>query len=143
MVQRQSGYKDRFDYRVDLMRRRNEVTASLGGVVLARSERTILVDEQNHGLVFYFPRADVDMSALKPVPGRTTFCPYKGEAVYWRLEDGDEPVAWSYQEPFPEVAAICNMVAFYQDRATVSLGVAATVFDKQDAGVSGGGNKSS
>lgn len=119
----QSGYVERPDYRVDLLRRRNRVTARLGERVLASSENTLLVDEQDHGLVFYFPDADVDFSQLTPTEDRSR-CPYKGYASYWRPTDGDEPVAWAYNEPYPQVAAIAGHVAFYQDRVSVELGVA-------------------
>ena len=129
--EKQSGYGARYDYRVDIMRRRNLVTASHGENVLGRSERTLLVDEQNHGLVFYFPRADVALDLLDFIPDRSSYCPYKGEASYWRLANGGgEPLAWAYDRPYPEVAQIAGHIAFYQDRVTVALGVATYLRDK-------------
>jgi uncharacterized protein (DUF427 family) len=120
-----TGYTDRFDYRVDIMRRRNLVTATLDGVVLAESRRTLLVDEQDHGLVFYFPRADVRLDLLAAQPDRTSHCPYKGDASYWgRAGADDTPIAWAYDTPFAEVAQIAGHIAFYQDRVTVALGTA-------------------
>ncbi|MBA3053376.1 MAG: DUF427 domain-containing protein [Sphingomonadales bacterium] len=127
----ESGYPDRYDYRVDILRRRNLVTASINGVELARSERSLLVDEQDHGLVIYFPRGDVNMNQLVPIE-RSSHCPYKGIASYWGLaragRDGgaeaDEPIAWSYAQPYPQVAQIAGYIAFYQNRVTVALGVA-------------------
>jgi len=120
------GYNERFDYRVDILRRRNPITAvARDGVQLARTERALLVDEQNHGLVFYFPRNDVDMSKLEKIE-RVSHCPYKGVASYWALAGGDRetPVAWAYETPYPEVGQIADHIAFYQDRVTVSIGVA-------------------
>jgi len=119
------GYDERYDYRVDILRRRNDVTAIRDGVQLGRSERTLLVDEQNHGLVFYFPRKEVDMSKLEKID-RVSHCPYKGIASYWKLKDAtsDEPVAWSYETPYPEVAQIAKYIGFYQHLVTVSVGVA-------------------
>jgi len=118
-----SGYLTRPDYRVDLLRRPNRVAASLAGARLASSRNAIVVDEQDHGLVVYFPRHDVDLRALVAVPGRASFCPYKGEASYWALATAPEqPIGWSYQRPFAEVAGIAGHVAFYQDRVEVSLG---------------------
>jgi uncharacterized protein (DUF427 family) len=75
-----SGYLTRPDYRVDLLRRRNNVVVRVGETTLASSQRTIFVDEQNHGLVVYFPRDDVALDALVAVPDRSSICPYKGEA---------------------------------------------------------------
>jgi uncharacterized protein (DUF427 family) len=123
-VDQHPGYSVYYDYRVDVLRRRNLVTASHDGRQLAQTERSLLIDEQDHGLVFYFPKADVDFSALQAIAGHHTRCPWKGEASYWSLADGTEPVAWAYEEPFAQVAAIRDHIAFYQNLVTVSLGVA-------------------
>ena len=48
-----------------------------------------------------------------------TYCPYKGTASYWTIKVGDkvsENAIWGYQEPFEEVTAIKDFVAFYWDR---------------------------
>ena len=121
---RPSGYESRPDYRVDLLRRRNEFRVSAGGKTIASSDRTILVDEQDHAIIVYFPREDVAMDSLVPVADRTTHCPYKGDAIYWALSEGGQPIAWSYPEPYDEVAAIRDYVAFYQDRVDVVIGSA-------------------
>ena len=124
-----SGYAARPDYRVDVLARRNRVTATVGGTVLADSERCLLVDEQDHGLVFYFPPEDVDLDVLEP-DDRTSVCPYKGLASYRRLTTVDgqgqeiEVLAWSYAEPHPEVARIAGYWAFFQDVVTVRVGTA-------------------
>ena len=123
-VDQHPGYSVYFDYRVDILRRRNRVTATHDGRRLAQSEQTLLVDEQDHGLVFYFPKAQVDFSLLKAMPGHHTRCPWKGEASYWSLADGEEPVAWAYEDPLPQVAQIKDHLAFYQNLVTVSLGIA-------------------
>ena len=124
-----SGFAERYDYCVDILRRLNRVTAARDGVVLAESRHTLIVDEQDHGIVFYFPRADVRLDLLEPLAGHTTRCPYKGEALYWAL--GGEPVAWSYEEPYPEVGLIKGYVAFYQDRVTVSVGTAPSIWERK------------
>ena len=119
-----SGYGERPDYRVDLLARRNRVVARLGDVVLAETERPLLVDEQDHGLVFYFPRDDVHLDRLKATDS-VSYCPFKGRASYWSLPGGERDVAWSYEDPYPEVARLAGYVAFYQDRVDVQVGVAA------------------
>jgi len=126
-----SGFAERYDYRVDILRRLNRITASLGGVVLAESRRTLLVDEQDHGLVFYFPRQDVQLDRLVSVQDKSSRCPYKGEASYWALtERPDDAIAWSYEAPHPEVAQIKAYIAFYQDRVTVSVGTAPSLYQR-------------
>jgi len=130
----QPGYTDRFDYRVDILRRRNLVEAtSAQGLPLARTERALLVDEQDHGLVFYFPCADVNLAELARID-RLSHCPFKGVASYFALAGGnaDEPVAWSYENPYPPVSQIAGHIAFYQDRVAVRLGVAVYPIPKQN-----------
>lgn len=124
-----SGYDERPDYRVDLLPRRNRVVARSGDLVLADTSRPLLVDEQDHGLVFYFPRDDVRLDLLRPTDS-VSYCPFKGRASYWALAsewdgagEGDD-VAWAYQEPYPEVARLAGHIAFYQDRVDVTVGVA-------------------
>jgi uncharacterized protein (DUF427 family) len=121
-----SGYDDRYDYRVDIKRRRNPVTVTTAeGVRLAHSERTLLVDEQNHGIVFYFPQNAVEMTKLVKID-KVSHCPFKGVASYWALAQGDHtvPVAWSYENPYPEVSQIAGYLGFYADQVTVSIGAA-------------------
>jgi uncharacterized protein (DUF427 family) len=118
-----SGYKTHPNYRIDLLQPRNHMRVSAAGREIATSGNTILVDEQDHGIVVYFPRVDVTDGALFPVEVRVTHCPFKGDAIYWALAEGGEPIAWSYAEPYPEVAAIKDHVAFYQDRVDVTIGI--------------------
>ena len=117
-----SMYEDRPDYRVDLLARTNVMTAWLGEICLARSDACLVVDEQDHGLVVYFPPGAVDFSYLEPTDHRTV-CPFKGQAVYWRAVGGEGPgLAWSYPEPFPEVARLAGYLAFDQDEVRVTVG---------------------
>lgn len=117
-----SLYCERPDYRVDLLARTNVMTAWLGGTRLARSDACLVADEQDHGLVVYFPPGAVDFSRLEPTGDRTV-CPFKGRAVYWRAAGGDgRGIAWSYPEPFPEVARLAGYVAFDQDAVQVTIG---------------------
>jgi uncharacterized protein (DUF427 family) len=120
---RPSGYIERPDYRVEILRRRNRIRAKAGEIVLAESVRANIVDEQDHGLVVYFPREDAAMERLVQIFDRTTHCPFKGDATYWALVDAPEaPIGWSYRQPYPEVAAIADHVAFYQEKVTITLG---------------------
>src|SRR5258708_32323529 len=78
-----SAFRERPDYRVDLLARTNTMAARLGDALLASSTACLVVDEQDHGLVVYFPPDAVDFGQLEPVDLRTV-CPFKGQAVYWR-----------------------------------------------------------
>ncbi|MFD0684451.1 DUF427 domain-containing protein [Actinomadura fibrosa] len=115
-------YGARPDYRVDLLARTNAMAAWLDDACLARSDACLVVDEQDHGLVVYFPRDAVDFTHLEPT-GERTVCPFKGEAVYWRVAGGEgDGIAWSYPDPFPEVARLAGYVAFDQEAVRVTIG---------------------
>ena len=103
----QSGYVTRPDYRVDVLARRNRVTVSSGGEVLADSRRALLVDEQDHGLVFYFPPDDVRLERFV-ADGRTTRCPFKGTATYRRLDAEDREVLISADNVFIALAHLAD-----------------------------------
>ena len=60
-----SRYRERPDYRVDLLARTNVMTAWLGETCLARSGACLTVDEQDHGLVVYFPPDAVDFEVAR------------------------------------------------------------------------------
>lgn len=118
-----SGFIDRPDYRVDLLPRCNRVTVLVGEQIVASSNRTIVVDEQGHGLVFYFPPIDVDIDQLVAIDQRTTFCPFKGVAHYYAASAAPAlPIAWTYANPFVQVAALAGYIAFYQNRAIITVG---------------------
>jgi len=117
-----SAYAARPDYRVDLLARTNLMTARLGDAQLAASDECLVVDEQDHGLVVYFPPGSVDFSLLEPVDLHTR-CPFKGQASYWRAPGHDRPwVAWSYPAPYPQVARIAGYIAFDQGTVSVAIG---------------------
>ncbi len=121
----QSAFADRPDYRVDILARRNRVTVAVGDQLRADSRRCLLVDEQDHGLVFYFPPEDVRLDRFVP-DDRTSVCPFKGLATYRRLlrAEGEDILVWSYESPFPEVARLAGYVAFFQDGVDLRIGVA-------------------
>jgi len=125
-----SMWAERPDYRVDILARRNRVTVRSESDVIAETLRPLIIDEQDHGLVVYFPRDDVQMDHLEP-SDHVTHCPFKGRATHWQLAGADgPPVAWSYEDPFPEVARIAGYIAFYQDRVHVEIGQAPRRGDK-------------
>lgn len=85
-------------------------TARWNDTVIARSERTVMV-EGNH----YFPLEDVDRSKLVDSP-RTSTCYWKGEASYFDVVvDGKvtTAAAWTYREPKEKAEHIRDHVAFW------------------------------
>jgi len=57
------------------------VTVVLAGEEIARSNGTIRVLETSHPPTFYIPARDVRIDRLEPSE-RTSFCEFKGQAVY-------------------------------------------------------------
>lgn len=115
---RAPGFAKRPDYKLLFEPTEKRVRVQLGGQTVADSTATLLVLEQGHTPVYYFPRDDVRMDLLTPTD-RSTHCPYKGDARYWTVAAGGrtaEDAVWSYEAPFDETKAIAGYMAFYWDR---------------------------
>src|SRR3954470_21617174 len=64
------------------------VRAMFGGETVVDSRRTLILFEQGHLPVYYFPLEDVGEDLLEPTEKHTT-CPRKGEASYSSIRAGD------------------------------------------------------
>jgi uncharacterized protein (DUF427 family) len=100
------------------------VVVRRGSVVMAETDRALELREASYPVVYYVPVDDVDQRRLRPSELHT-WCPYKGEASYFDVGDGDEATLpdaiWYYDDPFPAVAEIKGHVAFYADKVTVTV----------------------
>lgn len=109
-------------HRVDALVSSRHVRVECDGRLLADSHRPVVVFETGARTRHYLPPADVRTDLLVPA-SRLTRCQYKGLASYWtvRLPDGATvaEVAWTYQDPNPEAAAIAGMVCFSSRRTAV------------------------
>lgn len=86
------------------------------GVVLAESEKTVLV-EGNH----YFPPDAIKRKFFKESALHTS-CPWKGLASYYSIEvDGKQlkDAAWYYPEPKSAASQIKGYVAFYPNKVQI------------------------
>lgn len=96
----------------------NRVVVRAGGRVLADSRDALILREARYPAVLYVPRKDVDMTLLART-AHATYCPYKGECAYFSIPAGGTRslnAVWSYEAPYPAVAAIKEHLAFYPDR---------------------------
>jgi uncharacterized protein (DUF427 family) len=96
----------------------SRVTVTLGGRVIADTERALTLREAKYPAVQYVPLADVDPAVLEP-SDHTSYCPFKGKASYYSVKVGDQvadAVAWTYRKPHKAVADIRDHLAFYPDR---------------------------
>lgn len=87
-------------------------------VIVADSSDVVLLREQKHLPVYYFPRKDVREDLLELTVNRTR-CPHKGEAFYWTVRVGNrdsKDAAWAYLEPTEESGILSDYVAFYWNK---------------------------
>ncbi|RZT24916.1 uncharacterized protein (DUF427 family) [Mycobacterium sp. BK558] len=100
------------------------VVVLIDGDVVAETDAALTLQEGSYPAVQYIPITDV-------VPDRlvrsdtATYCPFKGDAAYYHLRTtGGGTVTdavWTYEQPYPAVAAIAGHVAFYPDKADVRV----------------------
>ena len=92
--------------------------------VLATLPSPLTLQEASYPAVQYIPRRDVVAARLKP-SDTETYCPFKGDASYYHVvtEGGAtvDDVIWTYEKPYPAVAAIAGHVAFYPDKADIEV----------------------
>lgn len=94
------------------------VEVSVDGVVVASSQRAVVLDETGLPPRYYLPPEDVHAGLIEATPTETV-CPFKGQASYWsvRTPAGEHrDVAWSYATPLEGVAGIAGFICFYAER---------------------------
>jgi uncharacterized protein (DUF427 family) len=105
--------------RVDVRRSSRRVVVAVGGALVADSQRPLLLFETGLPVRYYLPPDDVRMDLLAATDTRT-LCAYKGEASYFSAPGADD-VAWTYPDPLPDNAAIRDAVAFFNERADITV----------------------
>jgi uncharacterized protein (DUF427 family) len=106
------------DHPISIERNLKRVVVSAAGRVIADTRSALTLYEAHYPAVQYIPRKDVDMTLLERT-GRTTYCPYKGDASYFSIPIGGErsiDAVWTYETPYAAVADIKDHLAFYPDR---------------------------
>ena len=95
------------------------------GEVVAETDAALTLREASYPAVQYIPLDDVVPGRLK-CSDTATYCPFKGDASYYPLTTADghtvEDAGWTYEAPYPAVAAIAGHLAFYPDKADVGVG---------------------
>jgi uncharacterized protein (DUF427 family) len=94
------------------------------GRTIGDSKHALELAEAGYKPVVYVPREDVDMTALERTE-RVTTCPYKGQANYYSITDGDardDNAVWTYETPSADVAEIASQLAFYPARVEIARG---------------------
>ena len=100
------------------------VTVRVNGEVVADTDKALTLQESTYPAVQYIPMSDVVQSALTS-SNTTTYCPFKGDASYYNVTTGSgdtvEDAIWTYEQPYPAVGDIAGHVAFYPDKADISV----------------------
>ncbi len=100
------------------------MTVRVNGELVAATDEALTLQEASYPAVQYIPRRDVVAERLKP-SDTETYCPFKGDASYYHVvtETGQtvDDAIWTYEKPYPAVSAIAGHVAFYPDKADVTV----------------------
>ena len=101
-------------HRVEYVKTNRHLRVTAAGEVLVDTTDTLAVYETALEPKLYVSRDAVRMDLLSP-SDTVTHCPYKGDASHFSTANiGD--VAWSYDDPLPEAAAIRGLLSFYDTR---------------------------
>jgi uncharacterized protein (DUF427 family) len=100
-----------------------QVVVRVNGEIVADTHAALQLQESTLPAVQYVPFKDVVHNRLTRTE-TSTYCPYKGEAAYYSVTTAAgtvEDVIWFYEQPYPAVAAIADHVAFYPDKAEITV----------------------
>jgi uncharacterized protein (DUF427 family) len=100
------------------------VVVRVNGEIVADTNEALQLQESSYPAVQYIPFKDVVQDVLTRTD-TSTYCPFKGEAGYYSVTTGGGTVddaIWFYEQPYPAVAEIAGHVAFYPDKADITVG---------------------
>jgi uncharacterized protein (DUF427 family) len=114
------GFKKYPNHRITTKPAGVRVQVKVNGEVIADTKDAIELDEPHVGhvvapVVYYIPRKDVKMDRLVRT-SHETYCPFKGQASYYSFKDGPQNAVWTYEQPYDEMTAIKELLAFYPDK---------------------------
>jgi uncharacterized protein (DUF427 family) len=94
------------------------------GETVADTRAALRLRESNYPAVQYIPLEDVVQEVLTRTDTHT-YCPYKGDASYYSVTTAAgatvDDVIWTYERPHAAVREIAGHVAFYPDRADITV----------------------
>jgi uncharacterized protein (DUF427 family) len=120
------GYKKYPNHRISTEPAGVRVQVRLGNELIADTTDAVAMHETHVGhvvapVVYYVPRKDVKMERLARTEHHS-YCPFKGEASYFSVRGGAENSVWSYEQPYDEMLAIKDLVAFYPEKFEIKAG---------------------
>ena len=100
------------------------VQVLVGGELIADTTAALELREATLPVVHYIPMSDVVQARIYRTD-TSTYCPFKGDASYYGVTTGIgdtvDDVIWTYENPYPAVAAIAGHVAFYPNKADITV----------------------
>jgi uncharacterized protein (DUF427 family) len=119
------GFKKYPEHRLTTQPARVRVQVRYNGELIADTTSAVEMHEKSSTgkvvapVVYYLPRKDVRMERLARAEHHTQ-CPFKGTASYYSLKEGPQNAVWSYEQPYDEMLAIQEMLAFYPDKFEIT-----------------------
>jgi uncharacterized protein (DUF427 family) len=103
---------------------KGRVQVRVKGELVADTTAALELREATLPAVQYIPIGDVVQDKLTRTD-TGTYCPFKGDASYYSVTTAPgqtvEDVIWTYDQPYPAVAAIAGHVAFYPNKAEITV----------------------
>jgi uncharacterized protein (DUF427 family) len=103
---------------------RGRVQVRINGELVADTRSALVLQEATLPAVQYIPLSDVAQDRLIRTD-TATYCPFKGDASYYSVTtsagDTVEDAIWTYEQPYPAVEAIAGHVAFYPNKAEITV----------------------
>jgi uncharacterized protein (DUF427 family) len=103
---------------------KGRVQVRVNGELVADTTTALELQEATLAAVQYIPFSDVVQDVLTRTE-TSTYCPFKGDASYYSVTTAAgetvDDVIWTYEEPYPAVAEIAGHVAFYPNKAEISV----------------------
>lgn len=103
---------------------KGRVQVRINGELVADTTAALELREATLPAVHYIPLADVAQDRLTRTD-TSSYCPFKGQASYYSVTtaagDTVDDAIWTYEQPYPAVAAIAGHVAFYPNKAQISV----------------------
>jgi uncharacterized protein (DUF427 family) len=100
------------------------VKVRVNGEIVADSRHALTLQESTYPAVQYIPFADVNQALLRRTD-TATYCPFKGDASYYSVISlagvAVDDAIWTYEQPYDAVAEIAGHVAFYPDKADITV----------------------
>jgi uncharacterized protein (DUF427 family) len=112
------------DHPITCAKEPGRVQVLFEGHSIATSDDVLVLREEGHEPVRYFPRDHVAMAFLRKTD-KVTHCPYKGQASYYTImRDRQiiENAIWSYENPLPGMSQIAGRLAFYPEHFDFQVG---------------------